>query len=145
MGKKVLLRGTIMCFGVIGTMKRKEHDDLLPVENMKVAKLISTGKSQSVRVSKQFVWTQHISISVEQAFNLFSDASLCNMNVGHKNTRDKLNSLKSVVSWFCMFGPDIMYPCWHDAVPVCRDMVCTCYLNYETSFCLMLFLLWIFW
>jgi hypothetical protein len=55
MGKKVLLRGTIMCFGVIGTMKRKEHDDVLPVENMKVAKLINDGKSQSVRVSKQFV------------------------------------------------------------------------------------------
>lgn len=91
MGKKVLLRGTIMCFGVIGTMKRKEHDDILPVENMKVAKLINTGKSQSARVSKQFVWTHHISISVEQAFNFIRDVSLCNMNVGHKNTGDKLN------------------------------------------------------
>ncbi|XP_040362764.1 protein MICRORCHIDIA 6-like [Rosa chinensis] len=35
---------------VIGTMKRKEHDDILPVENVKGAKLINTGKSQSVQL-----------------------------------------------------------------------------------------------
>ncbi|XP_024172572.1 protein MICRORCHIDIA 6-like [Rosa chinensis] len=31
-------------------MKRKEHDDILPVENVKGAKVINTGKSQSVQL-----------------------------------------------------------------------------------------------
>ncbi|XP_062017533.1 protein MICRORCHIDIA 6-like isoform X2 [Rosa rugosa] len=35
---------------VQGTMKRKEHDDILPVENVKRAKVINTGKSQSVQL-----------------------------------------------------------------------------------------------
>ncbi|XP_004299917.1 PREDICTED: MORC family CW-type zinc finger protein 3 isoform X2 [Fragaria vesca subsp. vesca] len=36
---------------VPGTVKRKEHDDVLPVEYVKGAKVINTGKSQSVRVN----------------------------------------------------------------------------------------------